>query len=75
MEEVINMSVFIELVNIIKDASSKLEGVLIYEYDTPFFEFLKEEKNIKKTLNFFKNLKHKYIVYNKENNYFYVLIG
>jgi len=69
------MSVFIELVEIIKDASSKLEGVLIYEYDTPFFEFLKEEKNIKKILNFFKNLKHKYFVYSKENNYYYILIG
>ena len=69
------MSAFIELVEIIKDASSKLEGVLIYEYDTPFFEFLKQEKNIKKILNFFKNLKHKYFVYNKENNYYYILIG
>jgi hypothetical protein len=69
------MSIFIELVEIIKDASSKLEGVLIYEYDTPFFEFLKEEKNIKKILNFFTNINHKYYDYNNNNYYYYILIG
>jgi len=69
------MSVFIELVEIIKDAASKLEGILIYDYDTPFFQLLKQEKNIKKILELFKDFEHKYIVYNKENNYYYILVG